>query len=427
MKKILSLIGSGGIKTYAVFLLISLIIGLFVQGTVLCRGTERMFQEEKVIMPWIENGYFKLGGMRWSEGVVKKTYPWFYLFPAFLLEKGHYLLFGTFSYDLLAKHNQIISGIGAASIGFFAFWAAMLVRARRFESLLFGFSALAVYQTFPWNIASFFRVYPTHLWMVFAPLLMTCIMRELKSKREKSKMNCVGESVLAFTLFYTEYIASSLLVFSILVLSFFLVKKNMDLVRLIKPLIMAGAFAMGIFILSLIYISKAYPDVKWSGSTFLYRSGLDGDFQYYFTNNALLSRSCYTPLYLQFSKNIELLSRWKLIFCLGIAGFAACFLKLALTKVQSQQNGLAAVLVCVGAMIMQYTIFGAIFTQAAITHPFGYDIYLAGPLIICGFAILPSIVGETLHRNRAWPLVFLLIALYVSMSQLRLFALVFPK
>ena len=83
-----------------------------------------------------------------------------------------------------------------------------------------------------------------------------------------------------------------------------------------------------------------------------------------------------------------------------------------------KKNSLAAILVCVGAMIMQYAIFGALFTQAAVTHPFGYDIYLAGPYIICGFAILPSIVGKFLHRYRAWPIFFLFIAFYVSMSHL---------
>ena len=87
----------------------------------------------------------------------------------------------------------------------------------------------------------------------------------------------------------------------------------MALVNIIRSLIIPGVLAIGVFLSSLIYIKVAFPDVTWGGSTFLNRSGLDGDAAYCSTNKALLSRSGYTPSYPQFSKNIEILSDGKQI------------------------------------------------------------------------------------------------------------------
>ncbi len=417
----------GGWGTYAILAMVAAACGAFLGLTVQARGTENLYREHDVFMPWLEQGYFYLGGQRWVDGAVKNTYSWFYLFPAFIIQKINYLLTGAFSYRLMALYNQLIVALSALSVGFLGFHTARLLKATRLESLVYATCALLAFQTFPWNVAGYFRIYPTNFWMIFAPLLMVLVLREIRAPAViPQRRNTLLMGVLAFILFYTEHIASLFLFSSLVLLTFFLSPSLFRYLKPVRRILLPGLLGIGLFLSALVYLNLAFPDIAWRGSTLLYRTGLDGSTALYGSHADLLTRTSYIPSYLSFGKSPQNLSNWHLLASLGAGAFVFAFLMLAFTKSTDLRQRLKGFFLTNGALALQYGLFAGFLTQAAVTHPFGYDLYLAAPLIIALFTALPALLSVPFRQSRLVPPIVLVGALYLCMSQLRAFALAFP-
>jgi hypothetical protein len=78
------------------------------------------------------------------------------------------------------------------------------------------------------------------------------------------------------------------------------------------------------------------------------------------------------------------------------------------------------------ALIGSWLLYAAVFSQAVALHPYLFDVMLATPLILALFAIVPALVESQTNQTGAIVLLVLFAATWLSMFQLRIYALCYP-
>jgi len=416
----------GKFGTLIAYFLVGFIVFTFLALTVQNRSTEKLYpQDETIIMKWHDEGYFYLGGQRIIGNEVKKTYTWFYLTPAFILQEINIWLSGSFSPRLMAIYNQLIIWFSAVSIGFLGFRAARRLEANKKDAFMLGFLALAVYHTFPWNIAGYFRIYPTNFWMIFAPLFMAIVLHELECLPTIARSGILWiKAILIFLMFYQEHVASFFLILALIILSHFWFPDYIRKTKFIFTVIIPAILAISLFKGSILYLYLRFPDLQFTGSSLLYRSGWDGSTEYYKGIWQLFSRHAYLPAYLQAAGKARSLANWGYLVVMAVASLFVVFWarrRDIKNLIPTEQT-----LVTIGALALQYIFFALILNQAAITHPFGYDIYMAAPCIVISLVIGPILLERCIGHRRVIILFYIIIALAIIVHQMRMFAVAFP-
>jgi len=173
------------------FILCSLSIYIFLFSTVhknqIDKFPQKVYPGDKlVIMQWIEQGYFNLCGLRFYESIennpkqyVKGNYGMAYLVPAFIIQKIFFYFNGTYNASLTCYYNQVIIMISAMMIGFLAYKLAIILGLSNFYGFLLGISSLSVFQTFPWNLYQYWRLYPTAVYCMFVIAFLILFLKEL--------------------------------------------------------------------------------------------------------------------------------------------------------------------------------------------------------------------------------------------------------
>jgi hypothetical protein len=153
------------------------------------------------------------------------------------------------------------------------------------------------------------------------------------------------------------------------------------------------------------------------GSSFLYRTGLDGD--------ATLYR---TPLDIAFGRDLirrfrpgthQYLFHWPVVFCCGALAVLATFAAYVRRHVPR------TVLIAPVSLIGTYAIYASVFSQAVALHPYMFDTLLATPLILALFAIVPALLETFTNRTGAVVAIVAFAALWTSMYQLRMYAVAY--
>lgn len=416
----------GKLGTLTAYFLMGFIICIFLGLTVQNRSTDKLYPHDAtIIMKWHNEGYFYLGGQRVINNEVKKTYTWFYLTPAFILQEINMRLRGSFSPRLMAIYNQSIMWFAAVSVGFLGFRIARRLEANKKDAFILGFLALAVFQTFPWNIAGYFRVYPTNFWMIIAPLFMVIVLHELERLPFTVKPGILWiKAIFMFLMFYQEHVASFFLILSLIILSHFWFPDYIRKSKVVLTIILPALFAVILFKGAILYLHLRFPDLQFTGSSLLYRSGLDGSIEFYKGISDLLTRHAYLPTYLQVAGKARQLANWG--YLVVMAGFSLFIVLLVLRHDKKFLFPIEQALVTIGAMALQYIMFALILSQAAVTHPFGYDIYMAAPCIILGLVVGPASLSRYVGYRRTIILFSIIITLAFVMHQMRMFAVAFP-
>lgn len=416
----------GKIGTLVAYLVLGFMICIFLGLTVQNRTTSKLYpQDESIIMNWHDQGYFYLGGQRITGNEVKKTYTWFYLTPAFVLQEINIKFRGTYSPRLMAFYNQSVIWLAAVAVGFLAFRVARCLEANERDAFVLGFIALAVYHTFPWNIAGYFRIYPTNFWMIFAPLYMAIVLRELQHLPFTVRPGILWiKAMLMFLMFYQEHVASFFLLLALVALVCFWFPDYLRKSKVVLTIILPALLAFLLFKGALLYLHFRFPDLQFTGSSLLYRSGWDGSTEYYENISALFTRRTYLPSYLNAAGKALPLANWGyLVIATGVSSLVMLW---ALGSTAKPLLAIEQTLVTVGALALQYIMFALILSQAAITHPFGYDIYIAAPCIILGLVVGPALMARVSPYQRIIVLSVMIIGLAIVMHQMRMFAVAFP-
>ena len=120
------------------------------------------------------------------------------------------------------------------------------------------------------------------------------------------------------------------------------------------------------------------------------------------------------------SGNPEYLFRWPSLFLAGVAAV------LAILAAYVRGHAPRIAVIVLATLLGEYVLFAATFSQLVALHPYLFDLVLVTPLILALFGIVPALVESHTHRTGVMVLLTFFGAVWLSMFQLRLYALAYP-
>jgi hypothetical protein len=380
----------------------------------------------RLIRLWIEQGYFKHGGMWFLQpgdiGYVDEAHPRVYssgtmgfLQPAHLLERVSYALRGGFSYRLLLLHNQALVWLASGLLGLLGMRMALRMEIPGLRAFVLGLACTAVYQTFPPNLWYFWEIYSTTAAVVF--VIAFLLFEDVRARREgAAPWLDVLRGACVFCATFTEWLVGGFLIVAYSLTTILMSPESFKGKSPLKVLVLPGLAAWGVYRLQVIWVRRNFPEVELVGSSFLFRAGLDGSTQYYGGLSDLWSRRFHF-----FMPHLEPIVQPSFLFVAG--GLAVLILAaLYLTRLPQLKGPLSGLVTGLGL----YGLYVSILSQAAVIHPYMYDILVAVPLVVALFAALPASLERLTHNTGLFTLVSLFTAFVYCFVQLRAYAVAFP-
>lgn len=384
-------LGTNGKMAFAVFLLYGLTLFIILFHTVHDR-TDEEFEKRMVpryndsIMVWINHGYINHGGLAFLRPVqedpsqlVWRSVTMGYIQLAHLVQRVHVAMTGEFSYFLMALHNQFFPMLSSILLGFLAMRMSMQLNIPPLHALILGLGALTVFQTFPMSLGAIWENYQQDVWQ---SLVVLFFLREnhlnWKGYAEENNFSWV---LLVFVMFYIDPYVTLFFLASYFLILVITAPDEFEAFKFFKSVLIAGACAVLVMVIQINWVKFNHPQVNLSGSSFIYRSGLDGDMQYYSSHLDLL-----------LTQYVPWLPRWKVLLTLGI--FSAIAVICMAQRNRKYFNHQTTLLMGIGSFVPM----AFFFSQNGVIHPQCYEHLLALPLILALFALLPAWI-ETYTRH----------------------------
>jgi hypothetical protein len=178
----------------------------------------------------------------------------------------------------------------------------------------------------------------------------------------------------------------------------------------------AAAFAM--YNIQMSVAVARFPKAPVVGSEFMFRTGFDGESLYYGNHLDIARRRDVARG--NWPANREHLFVWKWVFFLG--GLAAITVLAAYVAGRAPRIAVEALTTLAGAWML----YGGVFSQAFVIHPYLYDIFLFAPFVLALFALAPALLESMTRRTGAIVMVVVFCACWYSLFQMRLYALWYP-
>ncbi len=375
------------------------------------------------IMIWVTRGYFHYFGLvaepapaPANEIVIYRTSTGAHLVSTFILEKIWYTIFGRYSWRLSAVHNELVALLLSALLGLLAYRLTRRAGLDPPLAIAAGSSIVIVVFTFPDNLSLYWEMSSQATMLVFATLFMLIEERGLDERRT-SRLS-IFQGVVVFLMTYSEKIAALALISSMAVTLFLLQPRRERWRRFLLLAVAPSFLALAVYGLQLSAARIRFPDVKMVGSTFMFRSGLDGESLYYGDHLDIAHRRDVARS--NWPVNRPYLFRWTWTFFLGAA--SALLVVAAYVFGRVPRIGVEVLVWLTGTWVL----YAAVFSQAVVIHPYLYDVLLFVPLVLALFALMPALLESLTARTGAILLVSVLAALWLSLFQMRLYALRYP-
>lgn len=373
-----------------------------------------------VLSHWLNEGYFHYVGMinRTPDATsIYRSSTGGYMVSGFIVEKLYSMMFGHYSYRLLALHNQIISAILSALAGLLAYRLA-----RRFDletrlALIIGAAIVAVIFTFPDNLDLYWEMSPQAYALLFALVFLLIEERSIDlPSRPRSLL--IAQAIAIFLMAVMESIVTMGFAASIAAILVIL-RREQAWKRFVLVVALPCVVAFALYQLQLKVAMTRFPGAATTGSNMLWRTGFDGESTYYGDHLDIAkrrdwARGNWPPA------NRKQLFRWPWVFILGTISTFGVLIAFIFNR--APRISLEALIALIGSWLL----YAAIFSQAFVIHPYLYDVLLFTPLAIALFAIGPSLLESLTRRTGAIVLVVLFSAVWYSFFQMRLYALRWP-
>jgi hypothetical protein len=372
------------------------------------------------ITHWIEHGYFASGGL--TVRTSAKTPLYFHrsstggrFLTAFLSEKAYAAVTGHYSWRLLALHNQIISMLTAVLLGVLGFRLAARLGVRTAHALVLAICVQTVHFTFPDNLGLFWGSSGREWLLAFAFIFLLI---EERSGDGRTRVHTVLQALAAFLLVYMEYLGGLAFLSAYAMATLMLEGNRPALKRLAITCALPILLALGLIGAQLTYVKVKHANVPKEGSGFLFRTGLDGSSTYYGDHLDIANRRDIARG--NFPHNRPYLFRWPWLFFGGAVALLTVLLMAMRGRVP--RVGVVSVVSLLGA----YLLYAALFSQAVVIHPYLYDVLLFTPLVLSLLVIAPALLESTTRQSGIIVIAVFFLAVWVSMVQLRRFALQYP-
>ena len=412
---------SGGGGSLICFLISGCILFIFLFNTVHKRDYKEYAAAKdqryhNLIESWISDGYFKQGGMlilpeKDEEGrpVVYKSSFFGFLQAAHLLQRLNHWLRGYYSYKLMAWHNQAVVWLSSALLAWLAMKLARRMGVEPLSCLVLGIGCQFVHQTFGPNLWLVWNITSQAVLVLFVILFL--LFEEAGLDRTDLPLSAsIGRAVAVFGMLYATWLGGLLFLFTYFGIVALLSPSRLRTQKLFWTVAVPVFLVLGIHVCQILMVKHHFPDARFMGGTFLYRSGLDGDQKFFLSHMDILTNIRRSLPYLQ----------WRLFF---YAGTLMLFALIPLfVKRREARIPVTVVLMVTGI----YIPWAFVFSQSWSVHPYLYDIMLFPSLILATFVIFPAFLERMSGNHRIIVLVTLCLAVCYSFVQLRDYAVSFP-
>jgi hypothetical protein len=370
-----------------------------------------------VVMHWIDHGYFASHGLMWTDAKTIYRGSGGRMLSSFLVEKLWIAMTGRYGWRVFAVHNEAVALLLSALLALLAYRIARRFGAAPLAAFVLAVATQMVWLTFPDNLALFWDLAP-QTWGLAAALLFL-LLEEAALDGRRTRRITMLQGVAVFCLTYLEFVMAVMFLAAWLAAVFLLRGDRPPVKRVAVMMFLPFVLAMTIFGLQLIGArSERSRGVSIVGSSFLYRTGLDGDAMFY--GDSLDIAFGRDLLRAYDGANAQFLFRWEVLFFAGAAaliGTLAAYLRGGVPR--------AAVVILL-TLVGTYLLTAAVFSQAVALHPYLYDGLLLTPLILALFVCLPALVEVRSGQSGLIILIVLFAAAWTSLFQLRLYALANP-
>lgn len=374
-------------------------------------------QSHDVVLHWLEHGYFSTYGLHVPDPAGNTVYRWSsgaFMVTGFITQKLAVALTGKPDWRLLALHNQLVALLISALLALLAYRLARRFGMDSLHAIILGISVQAVHFTFPGNLALYWEMTAQTFLLLPALAFFLLEIRALDGRRTRRISQL--QALCAFAIVYLEFITGTMFVLAYAVTVRVLAEDRPPLRQLLKMLLLPWIAALALQGAQL--AGAKLSGHATVGSSFLYRTGLDGDAMFY--GNHLDIAFNRDVIRATRPGNRQFLFRWPVLF---IAGTAAV-LALLIAWLRARAPRLAVTILT--TLLGTYILLAAVFSEAVALHPYLNDVLLATPLILALFAMLPALIETHTQHTGAVVLITLFTAVWTSMFQLRLYALACP-
>ena len=425
--------------SFLCYLISGLLITFFLFQTVHNRNFENVFTDSKpryfeVINFWIDDGFIKTFGL-WPRDLEAKSFRnvakknveekafyvndgMGYLHPAYVVQKIFHVFSNKTSYKLYTYQNQLYLILSSIFLSILACRIFLLYGSNTTNSFIMGLVCQLIYLTFPVNLFYYWGAYPTAINLVFITLFLLLIFEINFNPR---KIIFKYKLIIAITVFF---IAHTSLYIGILFISFYILTcliLNKDFIsyKIIFQIIILPLIAALILFFSQLLFVKLNYNPEFVGSSFNYRSGFDGDILRYKSYlNLIFDRTRYSNTLYQWYE-LMVFSFISLVVYLAINIYNELFSK---NYLPIYRKSLFVIVVSLGA----YFPYALLFTQSTVIHAKVFDPYLLIPLILITFSSLPAILEKASRFKGLFCLLFLVIGIFLSLINLRLYSIEYP-
>jgi len=374
-------------------------------------------QSHDVVRYWLEHGYFSTYGLHVPDPSGNTVYRWnsgAFMVTGFITQKLAVAFTGKPDWRLLALHNQIVALLISGLLALLAYRLARRFGLDSLHAIILGVAVQAVHFTFPGNLALYWEM--TAQTFLLLPVLAFLLLeiRALDGRRTRRVTQL--QALAAFAIVYIEFITGTMFLAAYAITMLVLSDERPPRRQLVKMLLVPWIAAIA---LHGVQLAGAKLDGRATvGSSFLYRTGLDGDAMFYGDHlDIAFNRDVVRAAR---PGNRQFLFRWPVLFIAGAAAVLALFI--AYLRARAPRLAIVTLTTLLGT----YVLLAAVFSQAVALHPYLNDVLLVTPLILALFVMLPAIIEAHTQRTGAIVLITLFVAVWTAMFQLRLYALAFP-
>jgi hypothetical protein len=374
-----------------------------------------------ILMRWFDHGYFASHGLLWpvADGsTIYRSATGAHMISAFLVEKIWIGITGRYGWKLLTLHNELLVLLTAALLALLCYRMARRFGAAPVHAFVAGVAAQSVWLTFP-DVLSVFWHASAQVTGIFASIGFL-LLEERALEGGRTRRLTILQALSIFALAYIEMMVALGFVASYLAAILLLRGERIPWKRLAAVLILPPMVAVAIYGVQLVSAraEARRTDVKLYGSGFLYRSGLDGDAMFYGDHlDIAFGRDM---LRAHRDDNTQFLFHWPGLFFAGALSLLAVFA--AYLRGRAPRIAIIVLVTLTGS----YLIYAAVFSQAVVLHPYLYDVLLMTPVVIALFGMMPALAESLMGRTGLIVLLALFAAMWLSMFQLRLYALTNP-
>jgi hypothetical protein len=410
---------------FAAFLLVAAIALGAAWITVLARQPEELVKSpgasraHVVLTHWLDEGYFHYVGMINRDPTKMSLYrstTGAYMVSGFIVEKIYATLYGGYNYRLLALHNEFVAMILCALAGLLAYRLARRFGLEPILALAAGGSVVIVLFTFPESLQLYWEMTPQSYALIFALIFLILEERSLDHlPRTRGLLIAQAGAVFLMTVMESIFALSFV---AALAAAIVLLRRGESFRRFLLVAVLPFLAGLVLFQMQVKIATARFPDAPTTGSSILFRTGLDGDTRHY-GDHLDIAFGRKGPRG-NWPANRQYIFRWPTVFFLGVISILAVLI--AFVRGRAPRLALETLVALTGAWVL----YASVFSQSVKIHPWLFDLLLFAPLAIALFAVAPSLLESVTGRTGAIILVVVFSAFWYSLFQMRLYSLRYP-